>query len=82
MCLQWCVSPAVDGVCLQTSESIGCAEELGLPTVVVLNKIDLLPEEQKSQVTFVLWSAITWSITFPASRARGLTRLVSYVLNS
>lgn len=41
---------AVDGVCLQTSESIGCAEELGLPAVVVLNKIDLLPEEEAAQV--------------------------------
>lgn len=44
---------AVDGVCLQTSESIGCAEELGLPAVVVLNKIDLLPEEEAAQVYFV-----------------------------
>lgn len=42
---------AVDGVCLQTSESIGCAEELGLPAVVVLNKIDLLPEKEAAQVT-------------------------------
>lgn len=41
---------AVDGICLQTSESIGCAEELGLPAVVVLNKIDLLPEEEVAQV--------------------------------
>ncbi|CAN0309544.1 unnamed protein product [Pylaiella littoralis] len=43
------VVSAVDGVCLQTSESIGCAEELGLPVVVVLNKIDLLPEEEAAQ---------------------------------
>ncbi|CAB1120457.1 unnamed protein product [Ectocarpus sp. CCAP 1310/34] len=43
------VSAAVDGVCLQTSESIGCAEELGLPAVVVLNKIDLLPNEVAAQ---------------------------------
>lgn len=41
---------AVDGICLQTSESIGCAEELGLPAVVVLNKIDLLPEKEAAQV--------------------------------
>lgn len=45
------VSAAVDGVCLQTSESIGCAEELGLPAVVVLNKIDLLPDEVAAQVS-------------------------------
>ncbi|CAM9259184.1 unnamed protein product [Ectocarpus sp. 4 AP-2014] len=43
------VVSAVDGVCLQTSESIGCAEELGLPAVVVLNKIDLLPDEVAAQ---------------------------------
>lgn len=41
---------AVDGVCLQTSESIGCAEELGLPVVVALNKIDLVPERDVAQV--------------------------------
>lgn len=45
---------AVDGVCLQTSESIGCAEELRLPAVVVLNKIDLLPEEEAAQVFTLL----------------------------
>lgn len=43
------VISAVDGVCLQTSESIGCAEELGLPTVVALNKVDLLPQEEAAQ---------------------------------
>lgn len=47
------VSAAVDGVCLQTSESIGCAEELGLPAVVVLNKIDLLPDEVAAQVSIL-----------------------------
>lgn len=41
---------AEDGVCLQTSESIGCAEELGLPVVVVLNKIDLLGEKDAAKV--------------------------------
>ena len=41
----------MDGICLQTSESIGCAEELGLPAVVVLNKIDLLPDDEAAQVS-------------------------------
>lgn len=45
------VVKAVDGVRLQTSESIGCAEELGLPAVVALNKIDLLQQEEAAQVT-------------------------------
>lgn len=44
----------MDGICLQTSESIGCAEELGLPAVVALNKIDLLPDEEAAQVTLSL----------------------------
>lgn len=48
------VHTAVDGICLQTSESIGCAEELGLPAVVVLNKIDLLPEEEAAQVSLLV----------------------------
>lgn len=43
---------AVDGVCLQTSESIGCIEELGLPVVVVLNKIDLLTDEDAAAKVF------------------------------
>lgn len=52
------VIAAVDGICLQTSESIGCAEELGLPAVVALNKIDLLPDEEAAQVTSALSMAV------------------------
>ena len=35
---------AVEGVCVQTEESIGCAEELSIPMVVALNKIDLVDD--------------------------------------
>lgn len=41
---------AADGICLQTSESIGCAEELQLPAVVALNKMDLVPDTEAAQV--------------------------------
>jgi len=34
----------------QTAESIGIAESLGIPIVVVLNKIDLLPDSKQSWV--------------------------------
>ncbi|CAM9370012.1 unnamed protein product [Chrysoparadoxa australica] len=37
------VVSAVEGVCLQTQESIGCIEEMGIPCIVALNKVDLLP---------------------------------------
>ncbi|CAM9168684.1 unnamed protein product [Choristocarpus tenellus] len=43
------VVSAVEGVCLQTKESMGCAEELGLPTVVAVNKMDLLPEGEEAR---------------------------------
>ena len=35
----------------QTAESIGIAESLGIPIVVVLNKIDLLPDSKQSFVS-------------------------------
>jgi GTPase len=41
---------AQDGVCEQTGESIGCLDDLALPAVVALTKMDLVPEPQRAQV--------------------------------
>lgn len=53
----------MDGVCLQTSESIGCIEELGLPVVVVLNKMDLLTEKGAAAKVFGI-SRLTRGVSF------------------
>lgn len=58
MPLESLVAAAVDGVCLQTSESIGCAEELGLPAVVALNKVDLLPDKEVAQVSIAMMMVV------------------------
>ena len=78
------VIAAVDGICLQTSESIGCAEELGLPAVVALNKIDLLPDEEAAQVTSSLtFEACVLCCHVPPSERleyRTVVQVVSLVL--
>jgi translation initiation factor IF-2 len=44
------VVSAQDGICEQTGESIGCLDDLALPAVVALTKMDLVPEAQREQV--------------------------------
>lgn len=38
-----------EGVCLQTEESIGIVESMNVPVIVVINKIDTLPDNEASE---------------------------------
>jgi GTPase len=40
------VVAADDGISQQTKECIGIAESMNKPVIVVLNKIDLIPEDR------------------------------------
>jgi GTPase len=57
------VVSAQDGVCEQTGESIGCLDDLALPAVVALTKMDLVPEHQRAQVR-VRYSAVTQPLLY------------------
>ncbi|CAM9105762.1 unnamed protein product [Scytosiphon promiscuus] len=76
------VVSAVDGICLQTSESIGCAEELGLPAVVVLNKIDLLPDEVATQRVKDLSTEVREFVAIQSAQVIPLSARTGYGLDN
>ncbi|CAM9255833.1 unnamed protein product [Hapterophycus canaliculatus] len=76
------VVSAVDGICLQTSESIGCAEELGLPAVVVLNKIDLLPDEAATQRVKELSAEVRDFVAIQSAQVIPLSARTGYGLDN
>ncbi|KAG5187545.1 hypothetical protein JKP88DRAFT_307344 [Tribonema minus] len=79
------VVSAVDGVCQQTGESIGCLDDLGLPAVVAVTKVDLVagggrrrretkePFEQSAPHVHVARS-LTHACSLATQRVRKLAR--------